>query len=276
MSLPQHHAAAPAPSLHADRVGSGPGRVVFLHGLFGRGRNFIGIAKKLGERHTSLLVDLPNHGRSAWTCSTAYPDLADEVAEFLRADFAADGPVDVVGHSMGGKVAMALALRHPDLVRRLVVVDISPAVASTARGNFEHLLGSLDRLDLDALSDRAEADRQLREPIPEDQVRAFLLQNLRREGQGFRWQANLQLSRRELPTIMDWPDQQGRTFTGPVLWIAGGDSDYVREEDLPVMRRLFPKVRRLSIRGAGHWVHADRPEEMVYALSRFLEGEDRG
>ena len=274
MSSEHDDAAARLPALHTDTVGSGPQRVVFLHGLFGRGRNFTGIAKKLGESCTSLLMDLPNHGRSEWTSETDYPGMADAVAEHLRADIAAEGPVDVVGHSMGGKVAMILALRHPELVRRLVVVDIAPVAASAQRGSFEHLLGSLAQLDLGRLDSRSQADELLRGPVPEQSTRAFLLQNLRRNQQGFFWQPNLRLLRAELPTIMGWPDVQGRIFTGPVLWVAGEESEYIREEDLPAMRSCFPKARRLVIRGAGHWVHADKPEEMVQALRSFLCGQE--
>ncbi|MBX7558088.1 alpha/beta fold hydrolase, partial [Streptomyces sp. tea 10] len=155
---------------------------MFLHGLFGRGKNFTNIAKGLRPEFRSLLVDLPNHGDSAWTDEFGYADMADTVAAELRESFAADGPVDVVGHSMGGKVAMILALRHPELVRRLVVVDISPVGAQESgagRGEFEHLLDALQRLDLSDVTHRSQANAALRPEIPEDHVRGVLLQNLR-------------------------------------------------------------------------------------------------
>ena len=132
-----------APSrIHVSEKGDTGARVVFLHGLFGQGRNFTQIAAALRPELRSLLVDLPNHGRSAWTESVDYADVADEVAAWLREHLGDDGPAHLVGHSMGGKVAMLLALRHPDLVDRLVVVDISPATSEGA-GEFEHLLDSL-------------------------------------------------------------------------------------------------------------------------------------
>ena len=149
-------------TLHTTRVGDDGPRVVFLHGLFGQGKNFTTIAKGLAPDFSSLLVDLPNHGRSGWTDRIRYAELADIVAAHLRTGFAAQGPIHLVGHSMGGKVAMALALRHPDLVDRLVVVDISP-VDSADMSEFEHLLGSLATLDLATLTSRGEADRQLTE-----------------------------------------------------------------------------------------------------------------
>ncbi len=155
-----------APSLHATEVGDAGPRVVFLHGLFGQGRNFTQIAKALLPDLRSVLVDLPNHGRSAWTDSVDYEVVADAVATWLRTTYDGEPASHVVGHSMGGKVAMALALRHPDLVDRLVVADISPA-ASEGAGEFEHLLDSLAGLDLATLTRRSDADEQLAPLIPD-------------------------------------------------------------------------------------------------------------
>ena len=253
-------------------------RVVFLHGLFGRGRNFASIAAALGPEAESLLVDLPNHGKSSWTEGFDYTEMADAVAEHLRENFAAGGPVDVVGHSMGGKVAMVLALRHPDLVRRLVVLDISPVTAVSGRGEFEHLLSSLKGVDLSAIHQRSDADEALREPIPQTGVRSFLLQNLTRAsaemgGSQFVWEPNLQLLHTELPAIMGFPDMGECQFTGPVLWVRGGRSDYVTDDDAPAMRALFPKTVRITVRGAGHWVHSEKPEEVIAALRGFLLAE---
>ncbi|WP_139983089.1 alpha/beta fold hydrolase [Nocardioides litoris] len=261
--------------LHTTEVGTTGERVVLLHGLFGQGRNFTQVAKALEPGLRSLLVDLPNHGRSAWTGSVDYVEVADAVAEVLRAGWCADGPTHLVGHSMGGKVAMVLALRHPDLVRRLVVVDISPA-PSEGEGEFVHLLDSLAGLDLGLVERRADADRLLTDPIPDDRVRGFLLQNLRSrpsaEGGGWRWQADLALLRRELPRIAGWPGQDvgDLTFDHPVLWMAGERSPYVREEHGPAMRRLFPRTTQVTIKGAGHWVHSEQPEAFVSALRVFL------
>lgn len=252
------------------REGDPGRRVVFLHGLFGRGKNFTRIASGLEPEAQSLLLDLPNHGQSGWTETFSYAETADLVAEHLRAGFAESGAVDVVGHSMGGKVAMVLALRHPDLVRRLVVIDIAPVPGAASRGNFPHLLESLATVDLGSLRRRADAGEALRERIPDDAVRGFLLQNLRRDDDGFRWEPNLALLRAELNEIMGFPDVGDRQFSGPVLWVTGGESDYVAREDEPVMRALFPRTRRMRVRGAGHWVHADAPEAVIEALRQFL------
>lgn len=254
------------PELSVVPVGDSGPAVAFLHGLFGQGKNFTGIAKSLVPDLRSLLVDLPNHGRSSWTGTADYRAAADAVAAALRDR--ADGPVHVVGHSMGGKVAMVLALRHPELVDRLVVVDISP-VPSQGAGEFEHLLDSLQRLDLSTLERRGQADARLAADVDDDRVRGFLLQNLRNGPQGLRWQADLDLLRRELPTIAGWPAVDG-CFDGPVLWVAGELSPYVRPEHAEPMRALFPRTVSLTVKGAGHWVHAEQPAAFTSALRTFL------
>lgn len=258
--------------IHDRQVGDTGERVVFLHGLFGQGRNFTQAAKALQPELRSLLLDLPNHGHSAWTDTVDYVDVADRVAAHLRESWAPEGRTHVVGHSMGGKVAMVLALRHPDLVDRLVVVDIAPG-RSEGADEFVHLLDSLASLDLGTLSRRADADEQLRDRIDDDTVRGFLLQNLRSvpagEGGGFRWMANLDLLRRDLDVIGGFPDLDA-TFERPVLWLAGERSPYVGPEHDTRMRTLFPRTRLVTVKGAGHWVHSERPEAFVSALRTFL------
>ncbi len=263
--------AEQAPAVHTTRLGESGTRVVFLHGLFGQGKNFSSIAKALQPEFASLLVDLPNHGRSGWTERFDYAHTADLVADVLREDVAADGPVHVVGHSMGGKVAMALALRHPELVDRLVVVDISP-VDSADMSEFEHLLGALATLDLDELTRRGEADEHLTELIGSRQVRGFLLQNLREHPEeGWRWQANLELLRQELPIIGGFLEHTGEPFDRPVLWVGGSRSPYIQPEHAEVMRQLFPRTRQVTIKDAGHWVHSEQPEAFVSVLRAFLD-----
>lgn len=246
---------------------------MFLHGLFGRGRNFTRIAAGLEPEAQSVMIDLPNHGRSAWTTHFDYAQMADLVAEHLHGGLASAGPVDVVGHSMGGKVAMVLALRHPELVRRLVVVDISPVSSGASRGEFQHLLGSLTALDLPSLERRSDVDEALAAAVPNTTVRSFLLQNLKHRDGRFTWEPNLELLYGELEKIMGFPDMPGAVFDGPVLWIRGDKSNYVTDEDAPIMRALFPKTRRMTVRGAGHWVHSEKPEQVIAALRAFLLAE---
>ncbi len=256
------------PVIHLTEVADSGERVVFLHGLFGQGRNFTQIAKALTPGLRSVLVDLPNHGRSAWTEAMDYEATAALVAEALGERYAAEGPFHLVGHSMGGKVAMVLALHHPELVDRLVVVDIAPAVSEGA-GEFEHLLDSLASLDLAPLQRRGEADEQLARLIDDERVRGFLLQNLRSSGDGFRWQANLDLLRRDLEVIGGFPEIDA-SFDHPVLWVAGQRSPYIQPEHTATMRRLFPKVRSVTVKDAGHWVHSEQPEAFVTILKAFL------
>lgn len=258
--------------LHTSLVGdeASPIRTVFLHGLFGRGRNFTSIAAGLMPEAQCLLVDLPNHGRSGWTEHFDYAQMADIVAGQLRAGFAASGPVDIIGHSMGGKVAMVLALRHPDLVRRLAIIDISPVSSVASRGEFQHLLSSLSALPLASFERRSDVDAALAPAVPQDMVRGFLLQNLKHRNGGFVWEPNLELLYGELETIMAFPDMGRSTFDGPVLWIGGDRSNYISDDDVPAMRALFPKTRRMTIRGAGHWVHSEKPDEVITALRAFL------
>src|ERR671913_1202436 len=179
-------------ALFSTSLGTTGPRVVFLHGLFGQGRNWTTVAKALADQARVLLVDLPNHGRSAWTETFSYPDMAAQEARLLRRT--GDGEAyAVVGHSMGGKVAMALALHHPELVARLAVVDVSPA-ATAEVSHFARYVDGMRSLDLATLTDRTQADGHLARYVSDPGIRSFLLQNLRREPEGdggWRWQMNL-------------------------------------------------------------------------------------
>lgn len=257
-------------TLHSTTVGEDGPVVVFLHGLFGRGRNFGATVRAMQPHVRAVLVDLPNHGASAWTDVVDYGQMADAVAEHLRTGVAADGPVHVVGHSMGGKTAMTLALAHPELVDRLVVVDVSPS-GSDGGSEFEHLLGALSHIDLATVESLGDADGQLAREVPQRSLRGFLLQNLRRDGSGrLAWQANLEVLRRDLPVITGEIPHDEATFDGPVLWVGGSESDYITDEDEPLMRRLFPQTRRVTIKDANHWVHSRQPEVFAEVVRQFL------
>ena len=258
-------------TLHTTTYGETGSPVVFCHGLFGQGRNWTGVAKALADEHRTVLVDLPHHGRSPWSERFDYVDVADQLAGLLADQFGDDDPVTLVGHSMGGKVAMIAALRAPEHVRRLCVVDIAP-VDYHGRSEFEVYVEAMQALDLDSLERRADADAALEVKVPDRSVRDFLLQNLRRDGDGWRWQVNLDVLGRDLDVLGGWPADQLEgvaPYEGPVLWVAGADSRYVREEHEAEMRRLFPRTRKIVVKDAGHWVHSQQPEVVVEVLRRL-------
>lgn len=259
----------PDPDLHVTRLGESGSTVAFCHGLFGQGKNWTQIGKQLAGDHRVLLVDMPNHGRSEWVDTIDYLDLAARVAGL----FSADDPVALVGHSMGGKIAMVLALQHPELVERLVVVDVSPVTYDNT-SEFAGYVDAMRGLDLSTLERRSDADERLRDAVPNDTVRSFLLQNLRRDGDSWRWQVNLEVLGEQLPQLGGWPEERLAElppYEGPVLWVGGDRSDYVREEYAGAMDRWFPRNRRVTIKGAGHWVHSEEPETFLAVLDRFLE-----
>jgi pimeloyl-ACP methyl ester carboxylesterase len=254
--------------LHTTRLSEEGPELVFCHGLFGQGRNWTAIGKKFTHDHAVLLVDLPNHGLSPWTNSV---DLVAD-ADRLAAQIADRGPVTLVGHSMGGKVAMLLALRHPDLVERLVIVDIAP-VPYAHMDEFTGYIDGMLGMDLDAVRSRADADEALKAAVPSTFVRGFLLQNLKRDGDGWRWQANLDALRDRLDGVGEWPAawSDAPPFPGPVLWISGADSHYVQDEYVPAMEALFPRVRRVNVKNAGHYPHTQQPDVFVEVLRRFVD-----
>ena len=250
-------------------VGDGPRQVVFLHGLFGQGRNWNAIARGITDIATAYLVDLPNHGRSPWTSEFTLDNQAEAVAGWLQRTFTT--PIVLVGHSLGGKLAMRIALRWPELVDRLMVVDISP-VATTETSEFEYLIAALKSLDLDNLTSRAAANAFLEPKIPNPSVRGFLLQNLRQHEGSWFFTCNLDLLGRSLPEVGSWPPIDG-TFYGVTYWIAGGRSPYIQPEHAPVMRALFPHVISMTLKDASHWVHSDAPEAITATLRHMMAAD---
>lgn len=250
--------------------GSGsPGSVpvVLIHGLFGSAANWHGIARRLAAGRRVLVPDLRNHGQSPWAEVMDYPALAGDLAALL--DVLGIGRAHLVGHSMGGKAAMWLALTEPGRVGSLVVADMAPL---TYGGRFGDLIAALSDLPLDSLHDRRDADRRLAAAVASPVVRGYLLQNLVQDGLGgWRWRLNLRVIADSRETILGFPEAAGRQFPGPTLFLYGGRSDYLTGAALPRIRALFPLARLRAIPDAGHWIYADQPEAFSAAVAGFLK-----
>lgn len=238
--------------------------LLIVHGLFGSARNWGVISRRMAETRRVVAVDMRNHGESPWASSHGYPDLAADLAEVIRAE---GRPMDVMGHSMGGKASMWLALTDGALVNRLVVADIAPAAYGHSQN---HLVEAMRGMDLANLTLRSEADRRLAPLIAEEGTRAFLLQSLDLKAVPPRWRLNLDVLHDEMDKITGWPGSD-RHYDGPTLFLSGGNSGYVRKMHDPAITALFPKARFQQIEGAGHWLHAERPREFEAALTAFLD-----
>jgi pimeloyl-ACP methyl ester carboxylesterase len=245
----------------------GTGRpVAILHGLFGSGRNWQSITQHLALQHRVLAFDLRNHGASPWADGMSYAEMVED----LRASLHARGvrrPA-LLGHSMGGKVAMLMTLLHPDEVERLAVADIAPA------DNPPMLLGyirAMRAVDLSGVTRRSEVDVQLAGAVPDPAERAFLLRNLVLGEAGAHWRLNLEGIEHDFAKIVGFPDlPDGIAYPGPTLFVSGARSGYIKPEHEPVIRRLFPRAGIRRIEGAGHWVHTEQPQAFLEVVTAFL------
>ncbi|NNF23696.1 MAG: alpha/beta fold hydrolase [Rhodobacteraceae bacterium] len=244
--------------IHGEDTAAPP--LMIAHGLYGSARNWGVIAKRLADSRRVVSVDMRNHGESPMTDTHSYADMAADLGEVIG-----EGPWDIVGHSMGGKAAMVLALTQPDKLRKLVVADIAPVGYGHTQVQY---IEAMRAVDLAQVETRGDADRQLAPHVPEDGSRAFLLQSL--DVKGRRWRLNLDVLEREMPGIIGFPEVDGQ-FDGPALFLSGGDSDYVRPEHRDRIRALFPRARFAKIPGAGHWLHAEKPREFEAAIRVFLD-----
>ena len=271
--------------LHYREYGAGP-PLVILHGLLGSSGNWHTLASTVfGERFRVLAVDLRNHGRSPHTEAISYELLVEDLTEFLDAQ--GIERTHLLGHSLGGKVAMAFALEHPERVDCLVVADMAPRAYPP---NHQYILDALRAVDPASHGSRSDVDAALAEHISAAPVRQFLLKNLARDaGSGqYRWQMNLKTLYRDYDRLNEAiradgaigddesPEASGAVgasaaFTGPALFVRGAHSDYVQDSDEENIRRLFPSAEITTIPGAGHWVHADAPQALGEAVTAFLQ-----
>ena len=240
--------------IHGEPTAKPP--LLIAHGLFGSGRNWGVIAKRLSDERQVIAVDMRNHGSSFWHESHAYEDLADDLAGVIPER------ADVLGHSMGGKSAMMLALRHPEKVGRLIVADIAPVSYGHSQ---QQNIDAMRQVDLSRVTNRAEAAAQLQglEPGLSD----FFMQSLDMKEK--RWKLNFDALEGNMGSILSFPEVIGR-FDGPVLFLTGALSNYVLPEHRDRIKTLFPKARFAKIPGAGHWLHAEKPREFEAAVRTFL------
>lgn len=237
--------------------------LVIAHGLFGSGRNWGVIARRLADTRSVITVDMRNHGDSPHMPSQSYSEMAADLAEVIVAH---GGIADVLGHSMGGKTAMMLALTQGAVLRKLVVADIAPV----AYGHDQSLnVAAMAGLDLSGLASRADADLRLAKSIDDPALRAFFLQSLDLRATPPGWRLNLPVLDREMPKIVGWPDTKGQ-FNGPALFLSGANSSYVLPAHRPLILGQFPNAYFARIPGAGHWLHAEKPREFEETVRDFL------
>lgn len=240
--------------------------LVILHGFLASSRNWRQIAKQLSSRFHVYVPDQRNHGASPHDPIMDYPAMADDLSAFLDAQGL--GSAILLGHSMGGKVAMWFALNHPERVSRLIVVDIAPVVYSH---NFDTILSAMQRLPLSELNNRKQADDLLMEAIPEQSFRQFLLQNLILTSGQYQWRIDVDVFRRTGPNIVGFPDAGLLPpFPDEALFIAGAKSSYVTEGDI---KPLFPEASLKTVADAGHWLHVERPAAFIRLVDAFCADE---
>lgn len=251
--------------LNYKAYGSGK-PVIIMHGLFGSGDNWRTVARMMEGQYQCIVVDMRNHGRSPHDPVMNFEVMTEDVLELM--DDLKLVKVSLLGHSMGGKVAMQFALLHPDMVEKMVVVDIAPKYYPP---HHDAVIEAIEAVDPGSLKERSEAEEAFARFLGKDEATIqFLMKNLSRlpEG-GFEWKANM-------PVIIDayyhlMEDVQPvRPFEGPVLFVRGEKSNYILDEDFTHIKELFPHSSLVTIPGAGHWVHADAPQVFAQTILAFL------
>lgn len=250
--------------LNYRKYGSGHPLFV-LHGVFGSSDNWQTHGKYLAEHFTVYLIDQRNHGNSPHSPEMNYQAMAEDLKELMEAEKLAS--IYLLGHSMGGKTAMRFATSYPDAVDKLIVVDIAPKFYPP---HHSQIFEGFHSVQLESLKSRKEADEQLAQVITDPGVRMFILKNLSRDSENnFEWKLNLEVIEQNIDKIGEGLPE-GASFEGPVLFIGGGASDYIQEEDHPLIGQHFPDAEVKMIPGAGHWVHAEKPKELGELVMKFL------
>ena len=264
VSEPPEPTISTVPLFHRDFGGAGDPPFVILHGMLGSSRNWRTAGRDLAEGRRVFALDLRNHGMSPHAGEMPYAAMAADVVAWLDARSIA--VADLIGHSMGGKVAMLLACRHAERVRRLVAVDIAPKAYSWPERRAE--FGAMNELDLAGLKSRAEAESRLESRVPSRAMRKFIVTNLERApGAGWRWQVNLPAITAALPELERNPLGQADHFDGPSLFISGARSAFVQPGDIGAIHSHFPMARFTTLADAGHNPHIEERQEFVRAIA---------
>jgi esterase len=242
-----------------------PGLVI-MHGLFGSSDNWHNIAQQLADNFRVVTVDLRNHGNSPHHPDMNYQVMAEDVIALVEELFPGEA-VHLLGHSMGGKVAMSVASARPDLINKLVVADIAPRAY---KAGHTEIIEAMKRLDLSEYNRRSEAEEDLKKYIKSTAIALFILKNIERvKTGGYRWKINLPVIEENYESIIgsvkqDWP------FTAPTLFIKGDRSDYISEQDELMIPEQYLNVKFQTVANAGHWIHADNPSSFLEVLKDFL------
>jgi len=244
------------------KTGHGP-LIIILHGLFGSSDNWMSIAKKLSTTYSVILPDLRNHGQSPHEELFTYDAMVDDLKELVETEDL--GNFILAGHSMGGKVAMQYAVQYPGNVQKLIVVDIAPKDYPV---HHQLILEGLCALPIDQIKSRNEADALLSNQVPDAGVRQFLLKNLKRKEDGFSWKMNLEVIEDNIDQVGVGLDQSVVSYV-PALFIRGANSNYILDEDRVGIFRHFPKASIEDVAGASHWVHAEKPDDVVNLFLNF-------
>lgn len=257
-----------AVDLSYRQFGAGP-PVIILHGLFGSGSNWGTVARALAARHRVYAVDQRNHGDSPHTETMGYIEMAQDVFAFM--DKHSLSRATLLGHSMGGKVAMAAALTQPRRVQKLIVADIAPV---RYHRDYSRVLEAMRKIQLKWVGRRDDAERQMAAKISDRGLRLFLLKNLVSDGRGYRWRINLDGIESRLNDLLGFPRTGlNRRYTGQTLFVHGVQSDFVLPAHHSEIRLRFPQAEILGLQGAGHWLHVEQPQAFLNAVRPFLGAE---
>lgn len=239
--------------------------IVILHGIFGTSDNWQTFGKALAERHRVVLVDQRNHGQSPHSTEFNYPAMADDLKTLIE-EQQLTRPM-VLGHSMGGKTAMFFAVQYPELLSKLIVVDMAPRAYPV---HHQTILDAFAAVKINQIQSRQEAEDQMKPLVSERGVRQFLLKNLQRTDNGFSWKLNLPVIRDNIEAVgAAVPDDS--PVENLALFVRGANSDYIKPEDEALVKRIFPNAQVATVKGAGHWVHAEQPDALLKVVTSFLE-----